>query len=130
MTAIMKFEGKFSFVIYSEDFLHTYPHKYAYNSNTVNAIIIISSDSDSTINSRLKKHVFRKIIFYQFFFISGYCARLRMALSNIRDHLLCPSFLILTTISRVQVKGFGKISVYYIKGFTILNHVRPVFHTN
>ena len=29
MTAIMKFEGKFSFIIYSEDFLHTYPHKYA-----------------------------------------------------------------------------------------------------
>ena len=68
MTAIMKFEGKFSFIIYSEDFLHTYPHKYAYNSKTINAIKIISSDSDSTINSRLKKHVFRKMIFYQIFF--------------------------------------------------------------
>ena len=76
MTAIMKFEGKFFFIIYSEDFRHTYPHKYAYNSKTINAIKIITSDSDSTINSRLKKHVFRKIIFYQFFFNSGYCAPL------------------------------------------------------
>ena len=33
MTAIMKLEGKFSFIIYSEDFLHTtmlITHKYAY----------------------------------------------------------------------------------------------------
>ena len=77
MTAIMKFEGKFSFIIYSEDFLHTYPHKYAYNSKTINAIKIISSDSDSTINSRLKKHVFRKNDFLSnFSSISGYCAPL------------------------------------------------------
>ena len=73
----MKFEGKFSFIIYSEEFLHTYPHKYAYNSETIDAIKIISSDSDFTINFRLKNMFLEKLFFYQFFFNSGYIAPLK-----------------------------------------------------
>ena len=110
MTAIMKFEGKFSFIIYSEDFLHTYPHKYAYNSKTINAIKIISSDSDSTINSRLKKHVFRKMISYQIFFNFWVLCPLKYSRRLI-------SLVTVLTVSRTSLENLSPLSRWSPKCF-------------
>ena len=46
--------------IFLEYLLHTNPHKIIYISKQNNAINIISSDSESTINFTLENHVFGK----------------------------------------------------------------------
>ena len=49
--------------IFLEYLLHTNPHKNVYISKKINAINIISSDSESTINFTLENHVFGKTYF-------------------------------------------------------------------
>ena len=52
--------------IFLEYLLHTNPHKNVYISKQNNAINIISSDSESTINITLENHVFGKTHFVIF----------------------------------------------------------------
>ena len=60
--------------IFLEYLLHTNPHKNVYISKQNNAINIISSDSESTINFTLENHVFGKPHILSFFLIlKGLC---------------------------------------------------------
>ena len=60
--------------IFLEYLLHTNPHKNVYISKQNNAINIISSDSESTINFTLDNHVFGKTHILSFFLIlKGLC---------------------------------------------------------
>ena len=60
--------------IFLEYLLHTNPHKNVYISKQNNAINIISSDSESTINFTLENHVFGKTHILSFFLIlKGLC---------------------------------------------------------
>ena len=64
--------------IFLEYLLHTNPHKNVYISKQNNAINIISSDSESTINFTLENHVCGKTHILSFFLIlKGLCPLIR-----------------------------------------------------
>ena len=68
--------------IFLEYLLHTNPHKNVYISKQNNAINIISSDSESTINFTLENHVFGKTHILSFFLIlKGLCPNSLLILS-------------------------------------------------